>query len=204
MHDHTTQSDSVEKRAVAALRRGDASGLEPLVHRYQAAGLRLAIAVTGNRGMAEDAVSEAFIAAYRYIGSFDPARPFGPWFYQILVNEVRRLLRREQRQRRSQQAWAETPCRGELLPEEAAVQKELAAIVRNAIRQLPIKQREVLVLTYYLDMDIATVAQIQSVPVGTVKWRLYQARRRLQATISPHGERKRLLDTEVLFHEPRR
>jgi RNA polymerase sigma-70 factor (ECF subfamily) len=154
--------------------------------------------------MAEDAVSEAFIAAYRYIGSFDSARPFEPWFYQILVNEVRRVLRREQRQRRCQQAWTETPRRRELLPEEAVVQTELAAIVRDAIRRLPIKQREVLVLTYYLDMDTAAVAQIQSVPVGTVKWRLYQARRRLKVVLSPPGDRARLLDTEVLFHEPRR
>jgi RNA polymerase sigma-70 factor (ECF subfamily) len=189
--------------AVAALRRGDISGLEPLVRRYQAAALRLAVALTGNRDMAEDAVSDAFIAAHRYIGSFDPARPFEPWFFQILVNEVRRLLRREQRQRRSRQAWAEAPCREEPLPEEEVVRTELAVLVQDAIRQLPIKQREVLVLTYYLDMDTATVAHIQSVPVGTVKWRLYQGRRRLQAALSPHGDRAGSLDTEVLFHEPR-
>ena len=82
MGESERQGDAVERDAVAALRRGDISGLEALVHRYQAPGLRLAIALAGDREVAEDAVSDAFlrVLGYRYDGragrrSAGPAAP---------------------------------------------------------------------------------------------------------------------------------
>jgi Sigma-70 region 2 len=69
MRDNETPEDIADADAVADLQRDEVSGLEPLLRRYQSSALRLAIALTGDRERAEDAVRDAFIAVYRSIGS---------------------------------------------------------------------------------------------------------------------------------------
>jgi RNA polymerase sigma-70 factor (ECF subfamily) len=132
--------------------------------------------------MAEDAVADAFLAVHEHIGRYDPARPFKPWFYRILLNAVRAAGRRARLVPTLPDAPAvlgrhADPGPG---PEAQALQRELDTALLRQIDQLPRKQREVIILRYYLDMDELTMATILDVPAGTVKWRLFQARNRLR------------------------
>jgi RNA polymerase sigma-70 factor (ECF subfamily) len=177
-----------DAKAVAALRSGDISGLGMLVRRYQLPALRLAFNLCGSHQVAEDAVADAFLAVQRHIGSYETSRPFAPWFYRIVVNAVRTAVRRNQRLATvgDGRLLLETRPSLEPGPEVLAIQRELERALLQEIDQLPAKQREVIVLRYYLDMDERAMAETLRVPIGTVKWRLFQARKRLQRQL--HAE----------------
>src|SRR5215510_1978271 len=89
-----------EDVAIQAVGRGDARGLEFLVAQHELRALRIAVAITGNRSTAEEAVAEAFFNVYRYARRFEPGRPFAPWFTKIVVNEAVHAARRARRAER--------------------------------------------------------------------------------------------------------
>jgi RNA polymerase sigma factor (sigma-70 family) len=74
-----------EQDAVALCRTGDPAGLATLVELHQADAVRLAALITRDRQLAEDVAADAFLLAFRRIGSFDPARPFRPWFRRVVA-----------------------------------------------------------------------------------------------------------------------
>ena len=84
----------VEQELIRKCRAGDARFYEPLVRAYEPQGLRLALGMTGNPEDARDALQDAFVKAFQALDRFDSNRPFGPWFFQILRNQCRDLLRR--------------------------------------------------------------------------------------------------------------
>lgn len=179
-----------EVAAIAALRSGDISGLQVLVKQYQLPALRLAYNLCGNQQVAEDAVAEAFLAIPRHIGTYDTLRPFKPWFYRIVINCLRTAVRRDRRlptvpDARERLHHQADPGPG---PEVDLIQRELETELLQQIDQLPGKQREVISLRYYLDMDERTMSGILGVPLGTVKWRLFQARKKLHRQMSDGSE----------------
>ncbi|MGI8552801.1 MAG: RNA polymerase sigma factor [Dehalococcoidia bacterium] len=175
-----------ESGALDALRAGDIAGLNVLVRQYQTPALHLAFNLCGNQQVAEDAVADAFLAVLKHIRSYDTSRPFKSWFYRIVINCVRSAVRRDRR-------LPTVPDAGDLLQRQAdpgpapdvdVMQSELEAALLQQIDQLPPKQREVIVLRYYLDLDERTMSRVLSVPIGTVKWRLFQAHKKLHRQMS--------------------
>lgn len=169
-----------EREAVRALRRGDPRGLEPLVQRYQAAALRLAVTLTRDRQSAEDVVADAFLSAYDHIYQFDVERPFGPWLYRIVVNRALEAHRRRARWEANGGDAPLAPTPSVPTPESEALLREERQDIIAAILGLPWKQRTALVLHYYLELDERTIAQTLGCAHGTVKWLLHQARNRLR------------------------
>src|SRR4051794_10135971 len=80
------RSMSNEYEALARLRDGDIGGLEALVRLYQVRAVRAAYLVVRDRALAEDVAQGAFLRVYQRIAQLDPARPFAPWFFRIVVN----------------------------------------------------------------------------------------------------------------------
>lgn len=183
-----------ETDAVARLRQGDLHGLEVLVARYQTPALRLAYLVTLDLPMAEDVVQEAFLRAAARIGQFDQRRPFGPWFLRNVVNAARTTAQRQRRQASLDQLTAATPAgEGHLAaatgdePAQRFERLETHEEVRAALVCLTPAQRALIVQRYYLELSEAEIAGAQATPLGTVKWRLHTARRRLRAVLTVAG-----------------
>ncbi len=176
-----------EASALALLRQGDIAGLEALVSLHQVRALRTAFAITGDRQSAEDVVADAFLTVYDRIGQLDEHRPFTPWFYRIVANASIKHRRRAGGSAFTEGdlKWLERQADRSPGPEEEATLQEMRYLLLSAIYSLPAKQRAAMVLRYYLDMDEASVAQTLGCPVGTVKWRLHSARRRLRSTLTP-------------------
>ena len=86
----------VELELVRKCRAGDARFYEPLVRAYEGPGMRVALGMMGNSEDAKDALQETFIKVFRNMKKFDMKRSFGPWFYQILRNQCRDMLRSRQ------------------------------------------------------------------------------------------------------------
>jgi RNA polymerase sigma-70 factor, ECF subfamily len=172
----------LDEEAIAALRAGDAAGLESLVERYQIQALRTALIITGDRPTAEDVVEEAFVRAFQRIGQFKPGVPFAPWLYRIVVNEALSATRRRRRLV-PLPAGQDTRVDSAPGPEQLAELSELQAALLAAVRELPAPKRAAVVLRYYLDLDERAVAATLGWPLGTVKTRLHRARVRLRGLI---------------------
>jgi RNA polymerase sigma-70 factor, ECF subfamily len=134
-------------------------------------------AVTGSRADAEDAVQEALARAWDRSGIETPLA----WITTVAVNWLRSVLRRRAVDRRARDALADSAPR-------ADGGSDARLDVRRALLSLPRRQREVLVLRYFLEMDLRTIAEVLGTTEGTVKVTLHRARAALGSVIGANDE----------------
>ncbi len=178
-----------EPEAIRRIRDGDVSALEPLVRAHQLRAVRTAYLITRDRQLAEDIVQDAFIRAFERIGQLRPGNPFAPWFLRIVANDALKAATRGRR-------WVSLPDDIDALdsrgdppdaapgPEEMMLENEMRAEVWAALGELAPEQRTLLVLRYYVEWREAELADWLEIPIGTVKWRLHEARRKLRLLLS--------------------
>lgn len=181
----------VERQLILKCRSGDARFYEPLVRAYEPQGLRLALGMTGNPDDARDALQEAFVKAFQALESFDTDRAFGPWFFQILRNQCRDLLRsRKARFRVEVVDDGLLELKADSTPGSSRRQRERAEAKRllwKALERLSDEQREVLVLKELQGLRYQEIAAILDIPDGTVASRLFHARKALKETLDEMG-----------------
>ena len=174
--------DKDDQRAIAKLKRGDIGGLDVLVGRYHTQAKQAAYLIVGDWSLAEDVVQTAFIKTYERIATFDSSKPFKPWFLRSVVYSAIRVSK--SRRDLSLESYEESDC-GEIpSPDPGLVEMLEAAETREevlaALHELSPGQRAAVVMKYYLDLSDAEVSERLSVPQGTVRRRLYDARQRLR------------------------
>ncbi len=126
--------------------------------------VRLAVVMVGDRSAAEDVVQEAFCGLYRRWATLsDPGKALS-YVRSSVMNGCRSLLRRRARQ----PTGAIGNPAGESAETAALVGEEHRQVLR-AIRRLPDRRRQVLVLRYYLDLDEEEIAQVMGISRGTFK-----------------------------------
>ena len=137
------------------------------LYRAHALGLiRLAVVMLGDRPAAEDAVQEASCGLYRRWHSLaDPAKALS-YARSSVINNCRTVLRRRRYQGGSDPSTGDPP--GESAEALALIGEEHRQVLA-AIRRLPARQREVLVLRFYLDLDEEEIAASMRISRGTVK-----------------------------------
>lgn len=172
-----------ENEIIQKAKQGDHQALEVLFRRHVEGAVRLAYLITRNWAAAEDAVQEAFLQAFRSLGSFREERPFQPWFSKIVVNKAKRSRTRRDRDHLPYCQEQANPHRI-FKPEERALEKEELAALFRAIAQLDDKYKLPLVLKYLSGLSEAQTAAALGVPLSTVKSRLYVARQRLKKYLS--------------------
>ncbi len=167
------------------LQGGDSQALDPLMKRWQ---IRLRTYLM-RHGLSDadacDLAQETFVRVFRHAGRFDSRRTFSTWMFQIALNQLRDLVRRQQRR--------------EVAPLDAAPElatsndpagdseiAEKAETVRSAIMDLPLALREVLVLVVYEQLPHAEVAGIVGASPKAVETRLYRAREKLRLSLAAH------------------
>lgn len=148
-----------------------------LMRAYATASLLL-----GDESEAEDAVQDAMIKAWQRLNQLRDESRLGAWFGRILINECRDRLRRRARTR---VRWI-PPAGGDSIGQIA----ERDALL-TAIGALPPEQRIVVVLRFYQDLSLRTIAERTGVPIGTVKSRLHNG---LQAVRAAYDRQARLDD----------
>jgi RNA polymerase sigma-70 factor (ECF subfamily) len=141
---------------------------------------RVAYGVLRHREDAEDVAQEAFAKAYRSFRQLRDRNRFRTWLvrmtWRMAIDRMRANTRRGARE--APAGDAEPPAEG--TPEATAEAGERSAHLWRAIDALPEKLRVVTVLAAIEGHDMAEVARLLAVPEGTVKWRLFAARKELQ------------------------
>jgi RNA polymerase sigma-70 factor (ECF subfamily) len=146
---------------------------------------RLSLAITGDEADARDAAQETFVAAWRGIVRLrDPDR-FDAWLRRIAVNEARMVVRARGRRRVREIPTTRLPA----LPEPATASPSDGARLAQALDRLTADQRAILALHHLEGRPVAEIAHILAIPIGTVKSRLFTARRALDAALSTDDHR---------------
>ena len=173
-----------DEALLALIARGDDDALADLYDRFGGVAYRLAYRILRDQVLAQDAVQEAFLGAWRTATSFDPARgKASTWLLTLVHRRAVDLVRREDR-RRGDVLDPPTPAAVESVDETAEI-RERRRTVQAALAQLPSEQREALELAYYGGLTQSELAEHLGVPLGTVKSRMFIALTRLRELLDP-------------------
>ncbi len=166
---------------------GDSEAFSALVERYQHNLYSFLVRFVGDAALAEDVFQETFLQVYQSAPMFDMTRKLRPWLFTVAANKARDALR--SRKRRSAapldavvggstdaKTTYATLIPSEIpSPDEISMNLEMRENVKAIIDQLPENYRIVLILSYFEEIPHKEIAEILSVPVGTVKSRLHGA-----------------------------
>ena len=181
---------------VTRARQGDAAAFGELVDRHRTAVYRAALAALGSHEDAEDAAQDAFLLAYRRIESFRGQASFKTWLLTIAWHQAinrRRSLASAWRRMVAPKTEEEATSMmaniavAERTPEQAAADQQLRRGIRDAIRALSPKLRDALLLAQAGEYSYEEIAAMLKAPVGTIKWRVSEARRGVRAYLRERG-----------------
>ena len=172
---------------------GDAESFNQLILRWERPIYALAYRVIGREEDARDVCQETFLRAFRALPGFKGQAKFSSWLYRIALNLCRDWIRRQRRAPVMQMPEGIDP--GELAAERGPVEsieelvsrRELSAVVEEAMALLPEEQRTAIILKEYHGMTFQEIADLQGVPLSTVKTRLYQGLTVLRRHLESQG-----------------
>ena len=160
---------------------GDVRAYEELVGRYRDLAFRTARIVTRSSADAEDAAQEAFVKAYYALPRFRRGSPFKPWILRIVANEAKNRVRSSKRREALAVRAAAAESGGAApSPEAAALDREAAAGLVQALERLSERDRLVIAYRYLFELSELETAEALDVRPGTVKSRLSRAMDRLR------------------------
>ena len=182
----------VEVELVRKCQGGDARFYEPLVRAYEPAGMRIALGMMGDVDDARDALQEAFVKAWGNLARFDMKRPFGPWFFQILRNHCRDMLRSRVARSKLEvedETIESRPMDAEAGPERGRERGAAKEMLWRGLDRIGADHREIIVLKELEGFRYPEIAQILGIPEGTVASRVFHARRALKEALEELGVR---------------
>jgi RNA polymerase sigma-70 factor, ECF subfamily len=186
----TEQSDLELVRRAQQNERG---AFDLLVLKYQHKVIKLVARLLRDPTEAEDVAQEAFVKAYRALGSFRGDSAFYTWLYRIAVNTARNSLASRQRRpldyeaglSESEQNNVEARLKHDDTPEATALSEEIRVTVNQAIEQLPEDLRTAIVLREVEGLSYEEIAAAMDCPVGTVRSRIFRAREAIDRALKP-------------------
>jgi len=180
-----------DSELVERARRGDHAAFGTLVDRHRTSAFRAALAALGSPDDAEEVTQEGLVAAFRHLGDFREQASFKTWLLAIVWRKaltrrrsVRALLHRMVAPPEDTEWQFPDTSRSQ---ERELIDVELADHVRRLIAGLSPKLRDVLLLTTAGEQTYDEIAGVLGIPVGTVKWRVAEARRQLKGRLATLG-----------------
>jgi RNA polymerase sigma-70 factor (ECF subfamily) len=185
--------DSESARLVRQAQAGDVTAFGTLVERHGRAARRVASAALAAGGEADDVVQDACVAAWQKLGELADPHAFRPWLLRITWRKaldrrrsLRRVLTRLLPGDEGDAALDAAPAAADD-PERQAIAGELDRAIAAAIRSLPLRLRDPFLLATAQQHRYDEIAAMLQLPVGTVKWRVFEARRRLREKLVALG-----------------
>ena len=164
---------------VAAARSGDIEAFETLVRRHTRVVYAHALRFFGDPSTAEDVTQEVFVKVYRSLDGFDERSRFTTWLFRVTRNTCLDEVRSGRRRPIPVDPLDSPP----VVQEDFSSEVALSASVHHAMRGLPPEDRDALAAVALFGLSYAEAADTLGVPVGTVKSRVFRARRTLAATL---------------------
>ncbi|HLI06956.1 MAG TPA: sigma-70 family RNA polymerase sigma factor [Ktedonobacteraceae bacterium] len=180
----SSQAEQNEAQLVKASQQGDQGAYALLVQSHQRRVFNMVLHMLQDHDDASEITQEAFIAAWQGLPAFRGEARFATWLYRIAYNCALKQLERRKRERSLQAAMAaEQMLEGlnkQKGTEDMLELRALQVVVREQIEKLPNKYRMVLILRHIQEKTYEEMADILSIPVGTIKTHLFRARHLLK------------------------
>ena len=182
-----------DEQLVARVQKGDKRAFEVLVLKYQHRIYSLISRFIRDADEVQDVAQEAFIKAYRALGSFRGDSAFYTWMYRIAINTAKNHLVSRGRRPRGADIEIEDAEQLDVAgalrdidgPESLAMTEQLRRVIEEAIARLPEDLRTALRLREFEGMSYEEIAEAMACPVGTVRSRIFRAREAVDAEILP-------------------
>lgn len=187
----STKKKSKEEQVIlAAVKGGDLERFYEIEERYHKRILFYLWHLVGSREEAEDILQDVLMKTYKSIGQFDNRKRFSSWIYRIAHNEAINHLKKRNRSRSI--SWEDIVNVKDQLsvsdqqdsPQEHWIRKERRSEVRMALKELPPKYREVLLLRYYFERSYEEIAEIINKSKNTVGTLISRAKGKLIKVLS--------------------
>ena len=174
--------------------KGDAKAFGDLVEKYDDKVMNLALSILGSREDAQDVYQEVFIKVFKALKTFRFQCEFFTWLYRITLNTCLSYRKNRQRKRTMIPARIEDnpenmydmPDQNGTGPHENVMDTEMSDKLREAVDELPPKQKAVVILRHYQQMKIRQIADIMELNEGTVKGYLFRAAKTLKTKLEPY------------------
>ena len=175
-----------DERVVERVLKGDKDAFAMLIERYQKPILSFTYRMIHDREAALDLSQEIFIKAYNSLDSYNTAFKFSTWLYKIASNHVIDRLRKKEPRWVSIDRDTDGESRPLDLPDaredqaDSLMFSEKFEKIQHAIKRLPPAYRQLIMLRHVNDCSYEEIAEICSIPLGTVKNRIFRAREMLR------------------------
>jgi len=166
-----------DAEAVELVLAGDRSGAAYLIEHYQMDVYNASLRILANPADAEDVTQDTFLAAFERMSTYRPGQALSPWLRAIARHRAIDLVRR-----RARAPQPEPPAASESV-EKIALDRIEAERVRAALNRLPSRDRTLLVLRYWEDQSVESVASSMGMTEGAARVALLRARRSLGAVL---------------------
>ncbi|PIE66838.1 MAG: RNA polymerase subunit sigma [Deltaproteobacteria bacterium] len=185
---------------VLRLQRGDEWAFQLLVRRFRQKLFAIAFGITLDAEESQDIVQEVFLQAYRCIASFKGDSSLATWLHRITVNRCLNWKRRWTRRfkwlhvsldQQDDDAPPLKPVSDLPSPESRVQDAQTQAMIENALKMLPEQARVVFVLREIEGLSYADIAEVAGIKPGTVRSRLFNARKRLRSILQPQMKEER-------------
>jgi RNA polymerase sigma-70 factor, ECF subfamily len=178
-----------EQQIIFEIINGNHSKFEWLVTKYQTMVFRTAMGFVHNKEDAEDLTQDVFISAFRSLSSFQGDSEFSTWIYRITVNTSINHLNKNKNRSLLQVAGdfvltLFNTASEDKNPQQILEHTERDLVIRNAIDNLPEKQRTAFVLSKYDELSQREIAAIMECSEGAVEQHLQRAKIKLQKNLS--------------------
>jgi RNA polymerase sigma-70 factor (ECF subfamily) len=188
--EHVASDEQIIERAVT----GDPDAFGVIVRRWERRIYALTYGMLGREEEARDATQETFIAAFRNLRGFRGEAKVSSWLHRIAVNQCitkqrRAKVRGETSLDEEEENGAKFAAPAEATPAHAAEDSERTQLVRRAVRALPPELRQVVVMKEFEELTFQEIADALSLPLSTVKSRLYTAMKQLRMRLERSGVR---------------
>jgi RNA polymerase sigma-70 factor (ECF subfamily) len=183
-----------EIRLIAGAKHGDHGNFQTLVDLYMGRAIGVAMGYVRNRDDAVDMAQDAFYRVYKHLDRFREGERFAPWFFRILRNCCLSFLEKRRRGKLVSMHGKEDGDPGIPLPDgsvgpqDQVEHNEVNRQLWEAMDNLRLKHREIILLRHFQDLDYAAIAEVLEIPIGTVMSRLFHARKQLKALLDPYME----------------
>jgi len=167
---------ATDPELVRQVGKGDQTAFQRLYDRFADRVYRYAYTILHDRHLCEEVAQETMIAVWNGASRFEGRSRASTWIFGIARNQAYSLARKERR--------AETTPIPVLVHPDHAPQLLQRERIAGALTQLPDEQREVVFLTFYEGLSYGEISRILGVPEGTVKSRMYHAKRKLAEALT--------------------